>query len=375
MKNPGLIELGVSRDEYRDIVQRSLEPHRFEILEQKAHWIRRCERRMAGLLAAGAEVDPLQVRPSLELVTTDAQHEIWRYCRLLGAIPFNRGCGRLLRYLLRDEGHEGRPIMGVIALSSPVLLSKARDEWVGWEYPRDVDLKRRKLLCCMELSVSMAVAPYNHLTAGKMICLAVLSKEVRNDYLRKFAHHVTPTGLSEGRLALITTTSLYGSSVQYNRIKVNDRTAYKLVGYTSGFGNSHVTEKEFAAMEDYLRAAGKPIAKGWGTGRSYRLRVYNAYSRLRDGAASAPSHSNPRSVYVAPLAVNTREFLRGQVEELQYYDLSFQELANVWRQRWLVPRASRNEVRDRFERAGANRCPLSSELDAYRERLAAAAAA
>jgi hypothetical protein len=203
----------------------------------------------------------------------------------------------------------------------------------------------------------------------------VLSREVRNDYLQKFAHHVTPTGLSEGRLALITTTSLYGSSVQYNRIKVNDRTAYKLVGYTSGFGNSHITEKEFAVMEDYLRAAGKPIAKGWGTGRSYRLRVYNAYCRLRDGVRHAPSHSNPRSVYVAPLAVNTREFLQGEVEDLKYYDLSFQELANVWQQRWLQPRAFRSEVLERFQVAGANRRPLSCELDTYREKLASPVAA
>lgn len=374
MRNPGLIELGVSRDEYKEIVQRSLEPHRFEILEQKAQWIRRSERRIEGLLASGATIDPLQVRPSLELVTTEAQHEIWRYCRLLGSIPFNRGCGRLLRYLLRDEGHEGRPIMGVIALSSPVLLNKPRDEWAGWEYPRDADLKRRKLLCCMELSVSMAVAPYNHLTAGKMICLAVLSREVRNDYFNKFAQHVTPTGLSEGRLALISTTSLYGSSVQYNRIKVNDRTAYKLVGYTSGFGNSHLTEREFAAMEDYLRAAGKPIPKGWGTGRSYRLRVYNAYSRLRDGARCAPNHSNPRSVYVAPLASNTREFLQGKTEELAYYDLSFKDLAGGWRQRWLKPRAARTDVLERMRLSGANRQPLSDELEAYRARLSAAAA-
>jgi hypothetical protein len=265
--------------------------------------------------------------------------------------------------------------MGVIALSSPVLISKPRDEWAGWEYPRDVELKRRRLLCCMELSVSMAVSPYNHLTAGKMICLAALSREVTHDYLKKFEQHVTPTGLSEGRLALVTTTSLYGSSIQYNRIKVNDRTAYQLVGYTSGFGNSHVTEKEFAAMEDYLKEAGKPIAKGWGTGRSYRLRVYTAYSRLRHGAAMAPTHSHPRSVYVAPLASNTRAFLQGIDEDLAYYDLSFQELTAFWRKRWLEPRVAKSDVLERFRIAGANRRPLSYELDSYRQALSSSAAA
>jgi hypothetical protein len=363
----------INREEYRQTIQRALEPHRFEILAKKSEWIHKSEPRLSGSFASGAEIDPHAVRPSLELVTTGKQHELWRYCRLMGSIPFNRGCGRLIRYLLRDEGHERRPIMGVIALSSPVLINKPRDEWIGWEYPRDVDIKRRKILACMELSVSMAVPPYNHLTAGKMICLSVLSNEVRRDYLDKFGEHVTPTGLVEGRLGLITTTSLYGSSIQYNRIKVDGRTAYRLIGYTSGFGNAYVTEKQFAEMETYLKENGKEIPKGWGTGRSYRLRVYTAYSRLRDGAPMAPSHQHPRSIYVAPLASNSKDFLCGRSEELNYYDLSYSRLVQIWRERWVVPRLARPDVIQRFRSADVPL--LSDQLEAYKRTAYNAAAA
>src|SRR5262249_34705800 len=158
----------------------------------------------------------------------------------------------LVRYLLRDDGQPGSPIMGIMAISSPVLICKPRDQWIGWQYPRDVQLKRRRLLACMDLTVSMGVPPYNVLTAGKLICLAALSNEVRRDYAEKFSNVETPTGLREARLALIATTSLYGSSIQYNRLRVSDSPAYQLVGHTTGFGNSHVTEEEFAEMETWL---------------------------------------------------------------------------------------------------------------------------
>src|SRR5262249_41969599 len=241
-----------------------------ELLQRRAEWLQRVEPRILRHLVCGVDIDTDRIRPRLELVTNDWQHEIWRYCRLWGSIPYNRGCGRLLRYLLRDARQPGSPIMGVIALSSPVLICKPRDTWIGWRYPQDADLKRQRLLSCMDLTVSMAIQPYNHLTAGKMICMAVLSTKVREDYQAKFGQVETPTRLREGRLALITTTSLYGSSIQYNRLRINGRRAYSLVGYTSGYGNAHVTEAEFAAMEEYMAANGKTVPKGWGTGRSYR---------------------------------------------------------------------------------------------------------
>jgi hypothetical protein len=254
--------------------------------------------------------------------------------------------------------------MGIVALSSPVLINKPRDKWIGWQYPDDLDTKRRRLLSCMDLTVSMAVPPYNHLTAGKMICLAALSNEVRQDYWAKFHDVATPTGLREGRLALITTTSLYGSSVQYNRLRVDGRTAYQLVGYTSGFGNAHLTEAEFLEMEEYLRQVGRVIPKGWGTGRSYRLRVYTAYCQRRYGERHAPAHEHTRSVYVVPLAANSRAFLRQEADELEAFDLPLEHLANTWHERWLRPRIAKGEILARFRATDPATLYLSRELAA-----------
>jgi hypothetical protein len=362
MQNPALKRLDISLEEYRQLVRREMTPHRLELLERQASWIRRTERWVGGCFIPGVEVDVTAIRPTLELVTTERQHAIWRYCRLWGTMPYNRGCGRLLRYLLRDAGQPGAPVMGVFSLASPVLISKARDTWIGWRYPDDLEMKRRRLLTCLDLTVSMAVPPYNHLLAGKMICLAALANEVRRDYAAKFDTLVTPTGLSEGRLALITTTSLYGSSVQYNRLRVEGRAAYRLVGYTSGFGNAHLTEAEFLTMEEYLRDIGKPIPKGWGTGRSYRLRVYSAYYRHRHGEKHAPAHEHARSIYVAPLASNTEAFMRGETEILETHDLPLDYLIETWRDRWLRPRLANPEAVARLRATNPVDLYLSREL-------------
>jgi hypothetical protein len=362
MRNPALLQRGQGIEEYRRHVRETLAPHRLELLERQARWIRSTEEWIKDYFINGDSVDISGIRPKLELVTTERQHAVWRYCRCWGSIPYNRGCGRLLRYMLRDEGQSGCPVMGVMSLSSPVLINKPRDNWIGWQYPRDLDLKRRRLLTCMELSVSMAVAPYNVLTAGKMICLAALSNEVRQDYRKKFRSAKTPTGISESRLALVTTTSLYGSSVQYNRIKVGGMQAYKLIGYTSGFGNAHLTEEEFRNMELTLRRSGVVIPKGWGSGRSYRLRVYTAYCRLEFKADKAPPHENHRSVYVAPLASNALPFLRGECNKLEPYDRPFERMADLWRERWLESRLRKPDVVDRFRASNPLDHLLSKEL-------------
>ena len=371
MRNPALQRTGLSIDEYRRVVRDTLAPHRRELLEKQAQWIRRHEDQVREHLIRGGKVNVDRIRPSFELVTTDEEHELWRYCRLMGTIPYNRGCGRLLRYLLRDRGQPGAPIMGVAALSSPVLINKPRDQWIGWEWPRDQKIKRRRLLACMDLTVSMAVPPYNHLTAGKMICLAVLSNEVREAYWNKFHAVKTSTGLREARLALITTTSLYGSSVQYNRLRVEDGPAYVRVGYTSGFGNAHVTERRFAQMERYLRQIGRPIPKGWGTGRSYRLRVYTAYCRHRYGSDHAPSHEHPRSVYVAALGSNAREFLRGEENDFTPFDLPIRRLVKTWKRKWLKSRLGKDDVLERFVSTDPADYLLTRELNAPRPKRVA----
>jgi hypothetical protein len=367
MRNPSLIEKEITLEEHRQQVRDALLPHRLELLIFSRSWIERTERWIRDYVIPGAEVDVKRIEPYLETCMTQRQHDIWRYFRMWSVIPYNRGCGRLIRYLLRDAGQPGYPVMGVASLMSPVLICRPRDEWIGWEYPRDRDLKKTKLLSCMDLSICMAVPPYNHLIAGKMLCLAMVSNQVRRDYANKYRDCATPTGMSENRLALITTTSLYGSSVQYNRVRVDGQLFYEMVGYTEGYGNTHLTEQEFANMEQYLRQIDKPIPKGWGTGRSYRLRVYTAYYRERYNLSQAPNHRQPRSVYVVPLGRKTREFLRGEANDFEPFDYELDYLTDVWKQKWLSKRVNNRGSMARFRQSDPTNNLLSRQIERLQE--------
>jgi hypothetical protein len=135
------------------------------------------------------------------------------------------------------------------------------------------------------------------------------------------------------------------------------------VGYTSGYGNSHITERAFEEMETYLRENGRSVPKGWGTGRSYRLRVLTAYYRSRHQKKEAPPHDHSRSVYVAPLGHNCQAFLREETEALDEFDLPFEDLSAHWRDRWLSARLKNPVVLARFRAVELDSCLLSGDLD------------
>jgi hypothetical protein len=54
-------------------------------------------------------------------------------------------------------------------------------------------------------------------------------------------------------------------------------------------------------------------------------------------------HGVKRGVYVAPLASNTIEFLNGDSSKLKWYKRPLPEIVSFWRERWLLPRAARDE--------------------------------
>jgi hypothetical protein len=58
--------------------------------------------------------------------------DIWRYFRLLWAIPNTPSPGRKLFYLIRDAAQENHPIMAIAALSNAALQVRDRDDYIGW---------------------------------------------------------------------------------------------------------------------------------------------------------------------------------------------------------------------------------------------------
>lgn len=374
---------GISKPigEYRREVQGELQPRRLELIRAASPWIRANEEKILSSFAVGEMVDLERVHPELELCMSEEQVALWRYVRFLGTIPYSDYVGRRLRFLVRDAGQPNRPVMGIAALGSTVLQCAPRDYAIGWKLPEDREVKSARLVSIMDLFVSIAAPPYNELTAGKLICYMMLSNEVRAHYAARYQGVRTRmAGRMNTHLVLLNTTSLYGSSIQYNRLRFRGQLVYLPVGFTSGYGNSHISEQEFQGMLDFLRSYGEHHVPSyeWGAGSSWRMRVIRAYWQLRarearyhawleSGVLPQTSETNAmhlseqmlhhehlRQVYVAPLAANWREYLQGKTDAPEYYDWPLADLVDHWRHRWMNRRVANTEtatpVLDRIRR-------------------------
>lgn len=354
-------------EDYRRDVRAALQPRRLELIQAAAPWIRRHEDNILPFFAHGETLDLDRIQPELEICDTPEQIVLWRYVRFLGAIPYSDYVGRRIRFLVRDKGQPNRPVMGIAALGSTVLQCAPRDFAIGWKLPRDRGIKSERLISVMDLFVSIAAPPYNELTAGKLVCYMMLSNEVRQHYAERYRSMRTRmAGRVNTELVLLNTTSLYGSSVQYNRLRYRDQLVYRPVGFTSGYGNSHVGEQEFQDMLDFLRSHGEHHVPSyeWGAGSSWRLRVVRAYWRLRAREAryhtwiaddrlpsvseintkqleeQALHHQQFRQVFIAPLAENWRDYLQGETDTPEYYDWPLDDLVQYWKDHWVQRRIS-----------------------------------
>lgn len=201
----------------------------------------------------------------------------------------------------------------------------------------------------MDAYVLGALPPYNHLLGGKLISYLIASNEVRTIYRRKYRGKVTNISKrTASKLACIFTTSLYGKSAQYNRIKYKKKLVYIPIGQTKGYGTLHLTDETFDAMRELLESRNVLVTNRFGDGPVWRMRVIRtAADMLGFNSDFLLKHSFQREIYAVPLATNFKKFLRGSQRSLQYRNFPLEKLISHWKERWLIPRKENAEVRKR----------------------------
>ncbi len=148
------------------------------------------------------------------------------------------------------------------------------------------------------------------------------------------------------RLACIFTTSLYGKSSQYNRVKYNGDLVYIPIGRTKGYGTLHLTDETFDAMRELLKSRNVLVTNRFGDGPVWRMRVIRtAADMLGFDSDFLLRHSFQREIYAVPLARNYREFLQGENKHLKYSNYSLNELIIHWKERWLNQRKKNPDVK------------------------------
>ncbi|MHA7861539.1 Druantia anti-phage system protein DruA [Tessaracoccus sp. Y36] len=96
-------------------------------------------RELADALAANPAADTIQ--PYVQIVDSASTceltgfklHDIWRYFRHTWSNAYSTVPGRSMPILIRDAATEYHAVIGLAAISSPVVQIAERDNWMGWD--------------------------------------------------------------------------------------------------------------------------------------------------------------------------------------------------------------------------------------------------
>ena len=227
-----------------------------------------------------------------------------------------------------------------------------------------------------DIIVCGALPPYGPLLGGKLVCLLAASPGVVQAYRERYSGAESEiTSAMAGRpicrpaeLVFLGTTSLYGRSSQYNRVRMpaeliggEPSREVRFVRYkdaldperkgTSGYGTSQFSEGTLKAFDALLRQSdgGKRVNNIFGEGTSPKLRkVRDALIALgfQEGLLQ---HHRQRDLYGVPLISNLKAYLLGMEDQPRYlfdsaYPSADERIGAWWRERWLARRIESDEV-------------------------------
>lgn len=325
----------LGKDLYRDMHRW----HRQRELDRSRAWIRQAYTRYGSFFACGSTIDPLQVQPELVAVEKGFTGDLFRLARYTWELPYSKGYGRRLRFLLWDRHHD--KLMGIIGLQSPPIDLAQRDQHYQIPKEKKVEIINQT----MDAFALGALPPYSGFLAGKLAVMAAASREVRLAYEQKYQG--TRSKLSRqilpARLVAITTFSAFGRSSIYNRVAAgkngqgqNNRLTISL-GLSSGWGTYHFSDELYRELKDFIHYVNPELQlTGFGTGPQIKRTVITLALRALDLPASFAQHGIPRELFVIPHIANLADFLGGKTVEPLYNDLPFAELVEYWRERYLL---------------------------------------
>ena len=320
----------------KETIRHSMSVKRNEIIGNNRAWINKYIYLARENLADGVSALQSEIIPVIEVCKTQRQHRLFRIFRYYWSSPYSDYVGRRIKLLIRDAGAPNRPVIGIAALGSPIIHIPERDSFIGW----DKTIRTKNLIYAMDAYVIGALPPYNYLLGGKLISYLLATREVRKIYKDKYKDQVTLINKRKANdLACLFTTSLYGKSSQYNRLKYDDKLLYQPIGETKGYGTLHLTEETINLMRKYLAEKQISIGHKFGDGPSWRMRVIRTVGdMLNFDSDFLLKHSFKRTIYYTPLAENSITFLRGVDKHLIYKQWSQDELVDYWKERWLRKR-------------------------------------
>lgn len=331
--NPHVRPKASSKTTYRQVQQKA----RFEQLSLHKNFLVDSFKKIKNYCRDGSEIIPEKISLELREVHSNSFEEIlFRWWNLIWwSIPFQSSYGRRMRFLLWDTTHDAP--FGLICLQSPVLKMAVRDKWL--DLPEDeLDIWINKSMNAQRVG---ALPPYNELLGGKMVALSLTCNEIRDAYRRKYKNAITimQHRKLKPELLFITTTSAFGKSSIYNRLKYNGEVVSISLGYTQGSGTFHIPENLYQEILLFLSQKGINISRGYGHGPSRKIKLISV--GLKElGLINYEYHNIKREFYLFPLVKNLKEVIHNGEKPI-WLDRPFLDLVCFWKDRWALPRAER----------------------------------
>lgn len=327
----------------KNVIKEAMAYSRNETINRNAIWINKHMDLGRANLAVGKEVLRSNIIPRIEVCETEEQNDTFRIFRYYWSSSATDYVGRRIRFLVRDDGVNGSPVIGIAALGSSIIHIPDRDKWIGW----DTKTRSNRIIYMMDAYVIGAMPPYNYLLGGKLVSYILASNEIRTIFKKKYAKTQTLINKRKASdLVLIMTTSLYGNnSSQYNRLTFGKSLLFQPIGTTSGYGSLHISHETFDSMRELANANGHNTSNRFGMGPNWRMRVIRtACNVLNLNSDAILKHSFQRGLYAVPVAINCKSFLKGESENLIYRNLPLKKLVNHWRNRWFNMRKQNHLV-------------------------------
>lgn len=270
-------------------------------------------------------IDITKFEPELEFCETAEQRDIWKYYRLkVSSFPNSKQKGRDIKILIRDK--LTKKYVGIASLSSDQLFCYERDKYINWDY--DIKINQKKINHIMNITTCISLPPFSYnFNGGKLIAMLMFSTEVYQYFKNKYNQE----------LVGLLTFSLYGKSIQYDRLK-----QMKLIGYTQGYGSMHIPKKLYNYAIQYMDENG--ISHKNYSRRMYKLKKLSQHLELDFNIIH---HGVERGIYFGWIGNRGRDFLLGETDNFEH-DLitSVDLIGDEWKKRWAINRFN-NKLKNR----------------------------
>ena len=304
-----------TRDEVRGVL---LQRKRENLIR---HWAKLRRVQGAAIRVIG-RVEYDRIRPKM-IYCAPQDKPLWDYLRhCVSSAPWQDRPGRALRLFCVDEYSRG--VLGIVDMGSDLQTLGPRDRHIGWTHGRK--MKGGGLRHVANLGTCVCVTPFGWLTGGKCMSVMMAAREFGDVWHHRYGD----------RLGAVTTTSFYGKSSQYNRLK-----EYRYLGDTGGGGVAHLDDGSYRLLKAFV--VGNSKGTKWGASGSLggpgggtlnRLNCLVHACKLLGLDFDNFRSGQPRGVYFAERGYGVLPFLRGETDDFEERADSWDDISEWWLDRW-----------------------------------------